>query len=199
MIRAFLAFLVLFFIALPARAEDTTAADVEAYLNGIRTLHARFIQTANDGRQAAGDFYLHRPGRMRFQYDPPSTDFIVSDGLFVYYYDGQMKQQSNAPIGKSLADFFLRKNLTLSGDIQVSEIRRAGGLLQVTLTQAKAPLAGTLTLGLTEKPLALKKWRVVDAQGAITEVELFDVETGITLKSELFKYYDPTNKNSKYN
>ncbi|MFH1157433.1 MAG: outer membrane lipoprotein carrier protein LolA [Pseudomonadota bacterium] len=175
------------------------AGAVEAYLNGISTLRARFVQTAGDGRQAGGTFLLKRPGRMRFEYAHPLTDFIVADGLFIYYYDGQMKQQSNVPIGESLAGFFLRPDLKLSGDIGVSGIKRDGGLLRVTLVQSEDPLAGSLTLALTEHPLRLKKWIVVDAQGLITEVELFDVESGVKLDDDAFHYYDPERKNPSYN
>ena len=171
---------------------------VESCLNGISTLRARFVQTANDGKKLTGIFYLKRPGKMRFQYDPPDTDFIVADGLFVYYYDGQMKQQSNAPVSNSLANFFLRKNITLGGDISVSDVRRVNGMLQMALVQTRNPLAGSLILTLTENPLQLRKWQVVDAQGLITEVALQNIETGITLDNDLFHYYDPALKAGAY-
>ncbi len=188
-----------------AKAENIPLAslpavkEAEAYLNGIKTLKARFLQTSSGGQRVAGDFYLKRPGKMRFQYDPPLTDFIVADGVFIYYYDGQLKQQSSALISKSLADFFLRKQLTLTGDLRVSGVRRRGGLLHITLSQVKDPLGGTLTLIFSEKPMQLKKWTIIDPEGALTEVDLFEVETGITLDSELFKYYDPSRKKSRYN
>lgn len=172
---------------------------VEAYFNDLKTMKARFIQTSNSGDQVAGDFMLQRPGRMRFEYDDPIKDFIVADGLFIYYYDGQLKEQKNAPISQSLADFFLRKTLKLSGDVKVTDIKRSKGLLQVTVVQAKDPKAGSITFGLTEKPMALKKWRIVDATGAITEIELFEAVTGIKFKSGIFHYYDPEKKNAPYN
>lgn len=172
---------------------------VEAYLNGISTLKTDFVQTDNQGKQMAGVFLLKRPGRMRFDYQPPVTDFIVSDGLLVHYYDGQMKQESSMPIGRSLADFFLRKNLRLSGDISVSDVRRENGLLQMTLTQTRNPLAGSLTLILSEKPLQLKKWRVVDAQGLVTKIDLLNTQAGIKLSNSLFHYYDPARKESFLN
>jgi outer membrane lipoprotein-sorting protein len=176
--------------ALDAKAEADVAA-IEAYLNGINTLKARFIQTTGDGKQVAGTFMLRRPGRMRFEYAPPSKDFIVADGMFIHYYDSSMKQGSRTLISKSLADFFLRKQLTLSGDLKVSEVTRDGTYIMVKMVEAQDPNAGSLTLALTEKPLALKKWRIVDPQGAITEVELFDIATGIQLDRDQFRYYDP--------
>lgn len=197
------AFLTLAFLAItPAYATTNSSADiakVEQYLNGIKTLKARFIQTANDGQQIAGHFMLKRPGRLRFEYDPPVTDFIVADGLLVYYYDGQLKEQSSVPISNSLADFFLRPKLKLSGDLTVSGIKREGGFLQVTLQQTKEPLEGSLTLAFSEEPFSLRRWRIVDAQGAITEIELFDTQTGITLENSLFKYYDPEHTKTRYN
>lgn len=188
--------------ALPAFADAGDQAAVQGaqdYLNGITTLKARFTQTANDGTQVQGDFLLKRPGRMRFQYDKPVTDFIVADGMMIYYYDGQMKQQSSAPVSKSLADFFLRKNLNLSGDIRVSDVKRDKGLLHLTLVQAKDPLSGSLTLILNENPMELKSWRIVDAQGLVTTVSLSDTVTGIHLSDKFFHYYDPQHQESNYN
>ncbi len=146
--------LAFFLAALPcARADDLPEVQAaEAYLSGLDTLHARFIQTSGSGRQVAGNFYLKRPGKMRFQYDKPVTDFIVADGLYVYYYDGEMKQQSHTLISRSLANFFLRKNLKLSGDVKVTDVKRDGGLLQVSLVESTNPLGGTLTLGFRKTP-----------------------------------------------
>lgn len=172
---------------------------VEAYINSISTLRAQFVQTTGDGKQVGGTFLLKRPGKIRFEYEPPLTDFIVADGTFIYYYDGQMKQQSNILISKSLASFFLRPDLKFSEDISVSGIKRDDGLLLVTLVQSEDPLSGSITLIVAENPMQLKKWIVVDAQGLITEVELFDVESGIKIDDDLFYYYDPERKKPSYN
>jgi outer membrane lipoprotein-sorting protein len=180
----------------PAPVPDV--ATIEAALNSVTSLRAHFVQTSQ-GKSAEGTFLLKRPGRMRFDYAPPVTDFIVADGMFVYYYDGQMKQQSNTLISKSLADFFLQKHLQLSGDISVSDIKRTGGMLAVTLLQTGHAEAGSLTLLFTENPLQLKKWQIIDAQDLVTEVELSDIETGIKLSNNLFHYYDPTRKGYQYN
>lgn len=193
--NALIAFFLLALLPLCAQAQPLPeTAAVEKYLNNIRTLKARFIQTSQDGSKIAGDFMLKRPGRLKFTYDAPVQDFIVADGIFIYYYDAALGEQSSAPISQSLADFFLRKNLALSGDVKVMDVKRDGGLLQVTLAQTADPMAGTLTLGFIEAPLQLKKWRVVDSMGAVTEVELFETAEGIKLDSGLFHYYDPKRK-----
>lgn len=167
----------------------------ENYFRSLKTVKARFIQTAPDGTQTQGTFYLSRPGKLRFQYDPPLKDFVVADGLFIYFYDGTLGQQTNAPISQTLADFLLRKEINLSGDLKVTRIMRGSGLIQMTVVQRSEPGAGSLTLGFRESPtFELKKWRVKDSQGAITEVELFNVETGISLPAGLFAYHDPKGK-----
>ncbi len=188
--------LALLLISVPAKADN--AADIaraENYFKTLSTAKSRFVQTAPDGKQTRGNFYLSRPGKLRFEYDPPIKDFVVADGLFIYFYDDQLKQQSNAPISQTLADFLLRKNLKLSGDLKVTQIKRDGGLLQMTMVQAAEPNAGSLTLGFQETPdLQLKKWQVRDATGNITEIELFNVQTNMALPSKLFVYLDPNKK-----
>lgn len=197
------AFVLLCAAPAPAQTVDLYAIkevrEAEAYLNTLSTMKSRFIQTDARGQQLAGDFMLKRPGRLRFEYDPPVTDFIVADGTFVYYYDGKMQQQSNAPIGQSLANFFLSDKISFTGDVSITDVRREGELLQITLVLAKDPKGGSLTLGFTEQPMALKKWRVLDPQGAITEIELFEPQTGIRLDSDLFRYHNPRRTRPNYN
>ena len=193
--RILMTFLAVFILSLPlyAATEDKapSVARAEDYLRDLTTARARFLQTAHDGSQLIGTFYLSRPGKLRFEYDDPVEDFIVADGFFIYFYDAALGEQTNAPIGQTLADFLLRSDLRLDGDITVQKIHRDGGLLQITLTQTTDPAAGSLTLGFTEEPLALKKWRVTDAMGLITEIELFQLETAIELPGNLFAYHNP--------
>lgn len=172
--------------------------NAESWLRDLDTMKARFVQTTGDGQRLAGTFYLDRPGKLRFEYDA-LEDFIVADGFFIYYYDSEIEEQSNAPIGQTLADFLLRENLYFSGEIRVSEARRAGGYLQISLVQNEDPDAGTLSLAFSEDPLVLKKWRVVDPVGAITEVELYGIEKEIPLDNSLFIYRDPKqDRNNPY-
>lgn len=191
------------FLSFPAHAQGgadpATVAQAEEYLRGLKTAKARFLQTAPDGKQALGTFYLNRPGKLRFEYDAPVRDFVVADGFFIYFYDATLGEQSNAPIGQTLADFLLRADLRLSGDVTVREMRRSGGLLLLTLTQTDDPGAGTLILGFEEEPMRLKKWRVIDATGAIVEVELFQVEENVPVASNLFVYAAPATGKPKYN
>lgn len=192
---------ILFAFALPAFAAVDTgiAQKAEAYLQDLETARARFVQTTHDGTQLVGTFYLERPGKLRFEYDDPIEDFVVADGFFIYFYDAELEEQTNAPIGQTLADFILRSDLSLSDDLKVTETKTAGGLHQITLVQDADPAAGSLTLGFSQEPFELKKWRVVDAQNMITEVELFYLKTDLKHPDGLFVYKAPKSATPTYN
>lgn len=189
----------LFLMAAPNSASAQTADTIdpakieriENYLNNLTTARARFVQTTHNGTQLVGTFYLDRPGKLRFEYDDPVEDFVVADGVFIYFYDAEAGEQSNAPIGQTLADFILRDELNFGNDITAKSYKDQGGLIQIELVQTADPEAGKLVLGFDKEPFTLKKWRVVDAQDLITEIELFYLKTDIKHESGLFVYKDP--------
>ena len=187
--------------SIPHKKEDQITR-VEKYLQDLKTMKARFIQTASDGGKTSGVFYLQRPGKMRFEYDEPIEDFIVADGLYIYFYDSEMEQQSNIAIGNSLADFILRKDLKLSGDVTVTKVKhkKEDDTIHVSLTQTSDPEAGVLTLVFQRTPMRLLKWYIYDAQGQTTEISLWEIETDVTFKDKkLFRYRDPKIDKPIYN
>jgi len=129
-------------------AKDVRDADVasiekaESYMQNLKSAQARFVQTAHDGTQSVGTFYLQRPGKLRFEYDPPIENFIVADGTFIYFYDADLEQQTNAPIKATLANFFLRKEFSLTDDLLVQNARFVGDDLQIKVVKAKDPEGG---------------------------------------------------------
>ncbi len=178
-----------------ASIEDIEKA--EKYFQDMKTAQARFVQTTHNGAQLVGTFYLNRPGKVRFDYDLPSKSFVVADGMFIYFYDGELEEQTNAPIRATLANFFLRKEFSLNDDLIVKDAKWANNLLQIKVVQAEESDAGSITFAFDKNPFMLKKWRVVDQQGMITEVELFYLTIGIKHKDGLFVYKDPNRGNRK--
>ena len=188
-----LALLGVLFLASPAAAQidDPEVRKAEAYLQGLKTLTADFIQTSSLGSRLSGQFYLNRPGKLRFDYNEVQ-DFIVADGVFVYFYDSQLQQQSNAPIGQTLADFLLRKDLSLRGDLKVVKMFKKNGYVSISVVQKDEPAAGEVELIFQEVPYHLERWRVKDPQGETTEVVLKNIRTGMEFKDvSLFGYKDP--------
>jgi outer membrane lipoprotein-sorting protein len=181
----------------PARAAVLTAQDradlerIATYLDGLRTLKAHFLQVAPNGTTSEGTAWMDRPGRMRFQYDPPTPLLLVAGhGLFVYY-DRELKQTSNIPLGSTPLGLLLSDHVSFSGDVTVSNIARLPGQIQVTMVRTASPGDGSLTLVLADQPLALRQWTVVDAQGQETRVSLFNVELGGDFDQNMFTFIDP--------
>lgn len=174
-----------------SRQDAKDVKRVEAYLNKLGTLKARFLQLSSNGAQAEGDVYLKRPGRMRIQYDPPMPVEIIATGTFLAYHDKDLEQVSWLGLNSTPAGIILQENLSLSGDILVTGFEREANTLRVTLSKTEDPSMGALTLILSDKPMHLKKWTVIDAQGLTTTVALINARFGLPLANSLFSFTNP--------
>ncbi len=177
-------------LALTAQ-DQADIARVEAYLNTIHTLKAHFLQVGPNGDTTEGTAWLERPGRMRFEYDPPSPFVLIAGHGVVLFHDKQLNQTSNYPIGSTPLGILLADNIRLTGDITVTRIARQPGQLQITLVRTASPGDGTITLVFSEPPLMLRQWIVVDAQRRETRVSLYDVQLGGTFDQSLFNVAIP--------
>jgi outer membrane lipoprotein-sorting protein len=181
----------------PARAAPRDAAlvaQVQAYLNGIHALKARFTQVAPDGAETTGTAWLWRPGRMRFQYDSPSPLLLVAGDGKVIFRDNALDQTSSLPLSSSPLGILLAPAIDLGpgGGVSVQSVQRLPGEAEVTLARTGAPDQGELTLIFATDPLQLRSWVVTDAQHDQTKVSLSDVTTGDAgFDPSLFAYRDP--------
>jgi outer membrane lipoprotein-sorting protein len=176
----------------PLAAQSAMLADVERYLNGIDTLAARFEQIAPDGSLSRGRVYIQRPGRLRFDYDPPSRIRLVAPGDWrLVFYDASIGQVNVIPISQTPLGILLDEEVRLDGDVEVTEVREQAGELAVTVIRKGEADQGAVTLVFSRSPLALRRWSVVDAQGLVTHIVLQDIETGGKLDAALFRWRDP--------
>lgn len=161
---------------------------IAAYLNGIRTMTASFTQIANNGRVSTGRLWVARPGRMRFEYNPPDPITLLADAQSVYYWDKQLNQIAKYDLRSTPAWFFLRDPISFGGDVTVTGFQHVGNVVRVTVVESAQPDAGSLSLLFTEDPLTLRQWTVVDQQGKTTTVSLSNIEFGIALDPRMFQY-----------
>jgi outer membrane lipoprotein-sorting protein len=182
--------------AVPPPAAALTAQDmadlrrISAYLTGVRTMAARFRQISSDGTTATGSLWMERPGRMRFEYDPPSPILLIADQFYVYYVDKQLAQMSKVGLKSTPAWFLLRDPITFD-DLLVTRFERGANLLRVTVVSPAEPDSGSLTMVFSNEPLALRQWTIVDQQRRTTTVSIYDARFGVALDPELFVYRDP--------
>ena len=184
------------FAALPAAAalNDRDRADItqaEAWLGALRTLKARFLQIAQNGAAAEGTAWIQRPGRMRFEYDPPEPLLLVASYGQFFYFDRQLKQATTLPLSATPLGMLLRDEVKLSGEVTVSRVERGGGLFRITLFRTGQAAEGQLTLVFSDTPVELRQWAVVDAQGQETRVTLTQPEYGGRFPAILFDFNDP--------
>ncbi len=175
-----------------ALSPDQSAAVRRAvrYLNGMTTLKARFIQVSSNGTYAEGRMIIQRPGRLRFDYDPPHPVLIIANGLSLLFYDRDLKQASFLPLWETPLWFLIREEVTLSEDVVVTGVEQAFGTLRITLEDREMADAGSVTLVFSDRPLDLKKWEIVDAQGIMTQVSLVNPRYGMEVDQEAFDYSD---------
>lgn len=168
--------------------DSADLARVESYMNAMPPVRAEFVQQTSDGQVFNGQFWLQRPGRLRFEYAKPVSNYVVADGAFIHFWDAKMKQATDAPIGQTLADFILKDRIKFDDTVQVTGISRQSGLLMVSLVQASDPGVGTLTLIFDNQPLQLRQWTTTDATGRTSNISLVNPIVGERFEPRLFVF-----------
>ena len=163
---------------------------IAAYLGGITTMYARFYQYSANGGTASGQVWMERPGRMRFEYNPPSPILLIADRFYVYYIDKQLAEMQKVGLKSTPAWLLLRDPITFD-DLLVTGLARTADRLQVTLVEKAHSDGGSLTMTFSERPFALRQWTIVDAQRRTTTVTLAGQQFGMALDPTLFVYQDP--------
>jgi len=163
---------------------------IEDYLNGIRTMQSRFIQINPDGSAWNGNLYVKRPGRFRFEYDPPIPYLLVANDNWLFHVDRALKETNVIPLVKTPAQFLVRENISLKKDFKITKLEELPGIVQIGLVTRDNPDLGEVTLTFSDKPLELRKWTVRDVQDNITQVTLQNMRYGVNLNASLFKYVE---------
>jgi outer membrane lipoprotein-sorting protein len=164
---------------------------IAAYLDGIHTLTAKFQQAVANGGAATGYVWLSRPGKMRFQYDPPNELLLLADMFYLYSWDPDLKQMQKVGLKSTPAWFLLRDPISFTDGVIVTRFQHSGNTVEVSVVESSEPDAGSLTMVFTENPLALRQWTVVDQRGRVTTVSLSQIQSGMALDPKLFQYHDP--------
>jgi outer membrane lipoprotein-sorting protein len=163
---------------------------IAGYLGSIRTMYAKFRQLAPGGGIATGQLWMARPGRMRFEYDPPTQILLLADMFYVYYIDKELIQMTKVGLKSTPAWLLLRDPITFS-DLIVTRFERAPNTVRVTVVEKTEPDNGSLTMVFSDNPLALRQWSIIDQQRKTTTVSLYDERFGMALDPKLFVYQDP--------
>jgi outer membrane lipoprotein-sorting protein len=163
---------------------------IEDYLNGIRTMQSRFIQINPDGSAWNGNLYVRRPGRFRFEYDPPIPHLLIANNNWFFHVDRALQETNVIPLIKTPAQFLVQENMSLKKDFKITKFEQMPGMVQIVMVTRDNPEVGEVTLTFSDKPLELRKWTVRDPQENITQITLQNTRYGVNLNPDLFKYVE---------
>jgi outer membrane lipoprotein-sorting protein len=170
-----------------AAAEEIPLARISDYLNDLTTAKAAFVQTNDDGSRSTGTLYIKRPGRVRFEYDPPERALVVAGGGAVVIFDPKSNQAPETyPIKRTPLSIILDERVDLNRARMVVAHRSDGSSTIVTAQDPENPDSGRIDLYFAGDPVMLQKWVITDNAGGRTAIRLDALQEGIRLPDTLF-------------
>lgn len=151
---------------------------VNTYFNSVKMMVGSFVQIGPDRRRTEGDFYLLKPGKVRFEYNPPSPVQVIADGSTVAVRDRKLATQDLYPLSQTPLRFLLAEKLDLLKDTNVVGVYQDDLFITVVIEENHA-VVGThkLMLMFGAKDSELKQWTVTDPQGFDTTVAVYNLDT----------------------
>jgi outer membrane lipoprotein-sorting protein len=159
---------------------------IDTYLNSIRTMKGSFVQIDPDGQVDQGTFAIAKPGRMRFEYAPPASTLIVSDGDTVAIQNPKLKTIDKYPLSQTPLDLILGDKIDLLHNHSIVGVDRQKDQFVVKARSRGGNTQGNISLVFAEPGLELRQWTVVDNQGLSTTVALQNVQTGVDMSNVSF-------------
>jgi outer membrane lipoprotein-sorting protein len=168
--------------------QKAQASKVSSYLSSLQTLVGNFVQVGPDGSKTKGDFYIQKPGKVRFEYEAPSPIAIIADGSSVAVRDRKLATQDIYPLSQTPLRYLLSDRIDLLKDTNVVSVTSDDVFVSVTIEEKQA-LIGTsrLMLMIGAKDGQLKQWTVTDPQGYDTTVAVYNLDTSKKVDPGLFK------------
>jgi outer membrane lipoprotein-sorting protein len=168
--------------------QKAEAARVSSYLSSLQTLTGNFVQVGPDGSKTTGTFYIQKPGKVRFEYDEPSSIAIIADGSSVAVCDSKLSTQDLYPLSQTPLRYLLSDRIDLLKDTNVVSVTADNVFISVTIEENQA-LVGTsrLMLMIGAKDNQLKQWTVTDPQGYDTTVAVYNLDTSRKVDPNLFR------------
>lgn len=187
----------LFFVcfALQAGAQAIPLSDLSRYLDGLQTARAAFTQINADGTLSTGTLYINRPGRVRFEYDPPESSLVMAMGGQVAVFDPKSNQPpTQYPLRSTPLSIILAEDVDLTRARMVTGHDGDGTTTTVTAQDPDRPGNGSIRLVFTADPIELRQWVVTDSGGGQTTVVLSEMKTGVQLPHGIFNIVEETRR-----
>lgn len=158
---------------------------VQERLGRIQTLRARFEQQDLVNHTLKGTFYLSRPGRLRFEYDPPAPFLIVANGSALIYEDASTQQANFFPLNVGPAALLLSPKISFKEVGHIECVEEDDQRITVRVFNSNV---GHLTFFFDQLSGMIQGWTTIDAQGNTIRVTFSDVQENGSVAEHLFRF-----------
>ncbi|MBY6003352.1 outer membrane lipoprotein carrier protein LolA [Salipiger bermudensis] len=159
--------------ALPAAAQKLSLNALSGYLNSIQSAESPFTQINSDGSISTGKILIKRPGKVRFEYNPPEQALVLAWSGAVYVFDKKVGGQPETyPLSQTPLSIILDRNVNLAQAGMVIGHDYDGTATTVTAQDPKRPEYGSIQMKFTGNPVELRQWIIRDGNGSTTTVVL---------------------------
>ena len=163
--------------ALPAAAQQLSLNTLSNYLNSIQSAESPFTQINSDGSISTGKILIKRPGKVRFEYNPPEQALVLAWSGAVYVFDRNVGGQPETyPLNQTPLSIILDRNVNLAQAGMVTGHQYDGTATIVTAQDPKRPEYGSIQMKFTGNPVELRQWVIRDGNGSTTTVVLGGLE-----------------------
>jgi outer membrane lipoprotein-sorting protein len=172
--------------------EEQLIRDIGAHNSAIRTMAGRFLQIDTQGQRIEGTFFIERPDKVRFRYNPPSREEIISVGRGFYIINRKEKTKATYPQDRIPLRQFLGNEIDFFKS-NIVDVVSSDTYLSLTISD-DTPI-GTVEVSLifdiATKDLA--QWTLTEPSGTELTFSLYDVQKDVEIPNSYF-YIDPTYK-----
>lgn len=168
-------------------AQPISLTEISRYFNSFTTAQGDFTQINPDGSIATGRIFIHRPGRVRFEYDPPERSLVMASGGQVAIFDARSNQgPSQYPLRRTPLNLILARQVDLTRARMVVDHFADENTTSVVAQDPEHPEYGTIRLVFSANPTELRQWVITDDTRAQTTVILGELRFGGAMSARLF-------------
>jgi outer membrane lipoprotein-sorting protein len=160
---------------------------INAFFNSFKTMRGDFIQKSEKGRALKGVMFISKPGKLRFEFAPPTPLLIASDGKWVTFKNTQKERGDQWPLSSTPFRFIVSPELDLMKEAVVTRIEQVEGFTTVGFADKKGSLKGEIAMVYDETRGELAQWVITDNKGVRTTVILSNIEKDVKIDPKLFQ------------
>jgi len=173
--------------------------DLDHFFNEVRTYSAKFQQVVLDEgfnpiEESSGTVFIKRPGRFRWNYEPPGEHRIVSDGARVWVYDVELEQVTvrslKQAVGQTPAGL-LAGGTDIDEQFEVTDLGQVNGPLYWARMVPTGEDVGFEDIRIGFEDGRLRVLELVDGLGQTTRITMTDGEENRPIADSQFEFSPP--------